>query len=232
MKPVLIAALALLVSSSPAVRQSTKPSETQIAIDKLRAAMSAPLEELTLLAAEDKKLARSDEDQSATGKMLERLKTKIQSADQPALKAKFELLQQKIEAYFADGCPEFSRTVPQALYDKCNPRRILLNSERESLIAQDKALKAQLADIAATQQAVTDTTLSNFEKAKANGARREDLEKVQAAQAAQLRPPRFRIRKNPCAATRSSSTKRTPPTAVCRSSSVPLKRPAFSAARS
>jgi hypothetical protein len=186
MKSALIVALVVFVAPSMDGQQ-TKPSETQIAINKLRGQMAEPLAELSALATSDKALETSNRAQIDTSAMLERLERKIKTEQQPRLKARFDALEEKRRQYVDSGCPAGGGMLPSAVADRCNQERIPLNEELATLTKEDEALKSQLATIAATRQGVTDTTLSNFQKQKANAARREDLDALKLAQESQLR---------------------------------------------
>jgi hypothetical protein len=185
MKPALIVAMILFVAPSMDGQQ-TKRSETQIAINKLRALMAEPLAELSALAASDKALEVSNGVQITRGVTLDRLKRKIET-DQMALNARLEALDEKKRQYVESGCPAGGGMLPPAVADRCNQERIPLNEEYATLTKEDEALKSQLATIAPTRQDVTDTTFSNFQKQKANAARREGLDAFNVAQESQLR---------------------------------------------
>lgn len=187
MNIVLIAALVVCLAPFAGTPQQKKPTETQVAIDKLRVEMQAPLAELSALTESDKQIARSNQTQVDTSGMLERSKRRIETESQPALKAKMDALNEKRRIYIASGCPAEGGQAPPALAERCNRERIPLIQEYDRLVKEDAALKEQLAAIEATRQAVTATTLANVRTQKANAERREQLEALRAAHASQLR---------------------------------------------
>jgi hypothetical protein len=65
--------------------------------------------------------------------------------------------------------------VPRAIADQCNSKAQALNHEHAEIEADEKSMKGQLATIAKTRQAVTETTLANARQQKANNARRDEL---------------------------------------------------------
>lgn len=179
---ILAFAAALTASSQTGAEKSDWEIATQKAITELRAATS----ELTVLHESNKKLARSNQSQSDTTKMLDKQQHKIQYEDWPVLSNKIDELNAKIERIRASGCPEERTEVVVELANRCNPLNAETKRERAALALAQDNMNGQIQNINQTRRAVYTTTQENAAQQKKNNAAIEVLQTRKLALYSQL----------------------------------------------
>src|SRR3954471_12588773 len=98
-----VAALSVVISAHFSTQ--SKPSEAQIAIEKLRTEMKAPLAEISALDESDRKLAISNQVQIDTTAMSKRAERHVLDEDMPALQARWDAYRRGVKQYIDSGCP-------------------------------------------------------------------------------------------------------------------------------
>jgi len=172
--PFLLAVIVVLHLFGATAR--SEEDDPQAAIDKTIGQLKGTMRELSALDESDKALAKSNKAQSDTTQMLKNAEDKIRTVEAPRLNERAGRYDQNVAAIIASGCPMGGGRVPVALADRCNPLITASNTEHDRILKAAQDLKDRLATIAKTREAVSKTTLANFQKQKANQARREELQ--------------------------------------------------------
>jgi hypothetical protein len=185
MRILLTIGLILMAVSSNAQSQE-EPSAAQTAIDKAVADLKGTMREVSSLDNSDKALAKSNKVQSDTTGMLNRAENKIQTIEVPALTERGRLYDIHRQSLIDSGCPVDGGVVPEAVANRCNPLVRANNLEHERILKDLQNLKDRATTITKTRKAVSDTTLANAKKQKANNARREELQAAKLQLMAQV----------------------------------------------
>lgn len=174
----MLLAMTLMFATVLAANAQTgkEKSEFEIAVQKAMTELRRVPSDLTVLDESNKKLAKSNQAQLDTTKMLDKLQRKIQYEDAPALDKKIDELNAKIQRTRASGCPEERTEVSVEMANRCNALNAETNRERATLAAAQDNLASQVQMINQTRQTVYTTTLENAAQQKKNDAVFNDLQ--------------------------------------------------------
>jgi len=172
----LLLAMMLMVATVLPANAQTEQSELEIAVQNAMTALRRIPSDLAVLDESNKKLARSNQEQTDTTQMLDKLQHKIQYGDFPALSKKIDELNEKIARTRASGCPEERTEVSVELANRCNALNAESRSERARLEVAQSNMNNQIKMINQTRQAVSTTTLENAAQQRRNNAALDDLQ--------------------------------------------------------
>lgn len=176
MKTLLAMTLVFATVLTANAQTGTKESEAAIAVQEATTELRRVTSELAVLDESNRRLARSDQAQIDTTKMLDQQQRKIQYEDTPALFKRIDELNEKIQRTRASGCPEEQTMVSVQLANRCNSLNAETSRERAELEAAQNNLNRQIQTINQTRQAVSTTTLENAAQQKKNNAALDDLQ--------------------------------------------------------
>ena len=172
------AAVVALCNGAPLYAAPEDESGAQAALGKVLAGLQAAMGELTALDESDRQLAASNRTQVETTAMLDRAEHKITDEVAPALDRRGQEWNLARQQAVDSGCPpEGGETTPD-IAARCNPIAHALNIKHKQIEDDLQAMIREATTIRDTRQAVSQTTVANALKQKANNARRADLQAV------------------------------------------------------
>lgn len=182
----LLFAIALMFATILPANAQAEKSEIEIAIQNAMTVLRQIPGDLVVLDESNKKLAKSNQEQIDTTKVLDKQQHKIQYEEWPELSKKIDELNEKIARTRASGCPEERTAVAVELAIRCNALNAESRGERARLEAIQNNMNSQIQTINQKRQTVSSTTLANAAQQKRNNAALDDLQSKKLSLYAQV----------------------------------------------